>query len=212
MNTTEQEKKDLIVLVADGQQRQTVAALLTKRQPSLGIRRVPVDINSDILSHPRHDPGVFHEAGDFLSVFAQQYEHALVLIDAEGTGSPAGAEEIEEKIQGDLNRNGWEGRSAVVVIDPELEIWVWSTSPHVPRLFGTNWETIKDLGHQTGYWQAGEAKPYRPKELLEEILRRNNKRRSASLYQRLARRVGLRRCQDSSFRRFREILQEWFPS
>ena len=160
---------------------------------------------------PRHDPGVFHEAGDFLSIFVQRYQHALVVIDAEWSGSPASAEEIEAKIQNDLNRNGWEGRSAVIVIDPELEIWVWSTSPHVPRLFETDWETIKDLGHRTGHWQAGETKPSRPKEFLEEVLRRTRKRRSAALYQQLAEQVSLDTCQDDSFRRFREILQAWFP-
>ena len=212
MNTTEQEKKDLIVLVADGQQRQTVATLLTKRQPSLGIWRVPVDINSDILSHPRHDPGVFHEAGDFLSVFAQQYEHALVLIDAEGTGSPAGAEEIEEKIQGDLNRNGWEGRSAVVVIDPELEIWVWSTSPLVSGIVGMDRRRIKGMGYRRGYWQEGETKPSRPKELLEEVLHSTGKPHSSALFVQLAKQVGLSRCRDDSFRRFREVLQGWFPA
>ena len=212
MKTVEQEWKDLVVLVADSQQKQTVATLLIERHQSLGIQRVPVDINSDILSHPRHDPGVFHEAGDFLSVFAQQYQHALVLIDAEWEGSPASAEEIEEKIQDDLNRNGWEGRSAVVVIEPELESWVWSRSIHVPESLGTNWKKIKDLGHRTGYWQQGETKPYRPKELLMEVLRRTRKRRSAALYQQLARQVSLDTCQDGSFRRFCEILQGWFPA
>ena len=210
MRTAEQERKDLIVLVADSHQEQTVSTLLTKRPQSLGIQEMSIDL--DILRHPEHDPGVFKEAGRFLSVFAQQYQHALVLIDAEWREDPLSAEEIEEKIQGDLNRNDWEGRSAVIVIDPELEIWVWSQSRHVPELFGTDWESIKNLGYQTGYWQEGEAKPYRPKELLEEVLRRNNKRRSTSLYQQLARRVGLRTCQDDSFRRFREILQGWFPA
>ena len=212
MTTAEQERKDLIVLVADGQQKQTVATLLTRRHPSLGIRQVTIDIDSDIFPHPEHDPGVFKKAGRFLSVFSQQYQHALVLVDAEGTGSLASAEKIEEKIQNDLNRNGWKGRSAVIVIDPELEIWVWSTSPHVPRLFGTDWETIRDLGRQKNYWQAGEIKPSRPKDLLEEVLHRTRKRRSAALYQQLARKVGLKRCQDDSFRRFREILRQWFPA
>ena len=212
MRTIEQGRKDLVVLVADNQQRYTVATLLMDRSQSLGIRQVPIDINSDILSHPEHDPGVFKKAGRFLSVFSQQYQHALVLVDAEGTGSLASAEKIEEKIQNDLNRNGWKGRSAVIVIDPELEIWVWSTSPHVPRLFGTDWETIRDLGRQKNYWQAGEIKPSRPKDLLEEVLHRTRKRRSAALYQQLARKVGLKRCQDDSFRRFREILRQWFPA
>lgn len=212
MKTVEQEWKDLVVLVADSQQKQTVATLLIERHQSLGIRRVPVDINSDILSHPRHDPGVFHEAGDFLSVFAQQYQHALVLIDAEWGGSPLSAEEIDEKIQDDLNSNGWEKRSAVVVIEPELESWVWSRSIHVPELLGTNWKKIKDLGHRTGYWQKREIKPSYPKELLDMILHHSRKRRSASLYQQLARQVSLEACQDDSFCRFREVLQGWFPA
>ena len=75
-----------------------------------------------------------------------------------------------------------------------------------------DWETIKDLGDQTGYWQAGETKPSRPKELLEEVLRRTKTKRSAALYQQLAGRVSLEACQDDSFRHFREILQGWFPA
>ena len=210
MKTIDQERKDLVVLVADGHQEQTVATLLIDRHHSLGIRRVTIDIDSDIFPHPEHDPGVFHEAGDFLSAFAQQYQHALVLIDAEWGG--LSVEQIEEKIQGDLNKKDWEGRSAVIVINPELEIWVWAQSPHVPRLLGMDWEGIKNLGHQMGYWQKDETKPSRPKELLEVVLHRTRKPRSSALYRQLAGTVGLSRCQDSSFLRFREILQEWFPA
>ena len=208
MKTINQGRKDLVVLVADIQQQQTVATLLTERYPSLRIR----DINFDIYTHSNRDPGVFHEAGDFLSISAQQYQHALVVIDAEWGGSPENAEDIETKIQNDLNRKGWEGRSAVVVIDPELETWVWSQSDEVPGLFGTNWEMIKDLGHQTGYWQEGETKPARPKELLMEVLRRTKTKRSAALFRQLAGKVSLSGCQDSSFHRFCEVLQGWFPA
>jgi hypothetical protein len=211
MRTAEQEPRELVVVTADSQQKRTVATLLLERWRALGIRQLAINADSDIYSL-QNDPGVFHRAGGFLAVFARQYEYALVLLDAEWEGGPASAEEIEAKIQDDLNRSGWEGRSAVVVIDPELEIWVWSTSPHVPRLFGTDWETIKDLGHRKNYWKKGEIKPSRPKELLEEVLRRTRKRRSAALYRQLARKVGLRTCRDDSFCRFREILQQWFPA
>ena len=208
MSTAKQGRKDLVVLVADRDQEQTVSTLLTKRPQSLGIQKMSIDL--DILRHPNRDPGVFKEAGRVLSVFAQQYQHALVLIDAEWGG--LSVEQIEEKIQGDLNKKGWEERSAVIVINPELEIWVWAQSPHVPRLLGMDWEGIKNLGHQMGYWQEDETKPSRPKELLLEVLRRTGKRRSARLYQQLAQKVGLKRCRDSSFRRFCEVLQAWFPA
>ena len=104
-----------------------------------------------------------------------------------------------EKIQGDLNRKGWKGRSAVIVIEPELEIWVWSDSPHVSGIVGMDRKKIKVLGNQKGYWQAGEIKPSRPKELLLVVLRRTRKRRTARLYQQLAAKVGLSRCQDRFF-------------
>ncbi len=211
MRTAEQEPRELVVVTADNQQKRTVATLLLERWRALGIRQLAINADSDIYSL-QNDPGVFHRAGGFLAVFARQYEYALVLIDAEWEGGPASAEKIEAKIQNDLNSNGWKGRSAVVVIDPELEIWVWSTSPHVPRLFGTDWETIKDLGHRTGCWQEGETKPSRPKDLLDKVLHRTRRRRSAALYQQLACKVSLGRCQDSSFYRFREILQGWFPA
>ena len=152
MRTAEQEPRELVVVTADNQQKRTVATLLLERWRALGIRQLAINADSDIYSL-QNDPGVFHRAGGFLAVFARQYEYALVLIDAEWEGGPASAEKIEAKIQNDLNSNGRKGRSAVVVIDPELEIWVWSTSPHVPRLFGTDWETIKDLGHRKSYWQ-----------------------------------------------------------
>ena len=84
MSTAKQGRKDLVVLVADRDQEQTVSTLLTKRPQSLGIQEMSIDL--DILRHPNRDPGVFKEAGRVLSVFAQQYQHALVLIDAEWGG------------------------------------------------------------------------------------------------------------------------------
>ena len=200
-----QKPKPLIVLTADTQQKQTVATLLSHRWQSLGIRQ----IQPEIFLHPRRDPGVYHEAGNFLAPFAKQYRYALVLIDAEWDGSPDAAN-IEKKIQSDLDENGWKGRSAVIVIDPELEIWVWSRSPHVPELLNATWQTILTMGRQKAYWTANERKPTRPKELLEAVLRHTKKKRSSSLFVRLAQKVGLDACEDESFNRFRHVLCEWF--
>ena len=211
MRKTEQERKDLVVLVADSHQEQTVTTLLIERWKALGIRQLVSNADFDIYSL-RNDPGVFKEAGSFLSIFAQQYEHALVLIDVKWEGGPANAEKIKKKIQDDLNINGWKGQSAVIAIDPELESWVWSTSSHVSGIVGMDREKIKVLGNQKGYWQAGQTKPSRPKELLKEVLHRTETKYSRALYGQLARKVSLRRCQDSSFRYFREVLQGWFPA
>ena len=93
MKATFHEPKPLIVLTADTQQKQTVATLLSHRWQSLGIRQ----IQAEIFSHPRHDPGVYHDAGNFLAPFAKQYSHALVLIDAEWGGSPLDVAKIKKR-------------------------------------------------------------------------------------------------------------------
>lgn len=210
MKASEQERRDLIVVTADSQQKRTVVTLLIERWQSLGIRQLVIDANSDIYSL-QNDPKTYHEAGRFLATFAKQYNYALVFIDAKWDGSPSSADEIERKIQEDLDRNGWKDRSAVIVLDPELEIWVWSQSPHVPKLFGTDWKTIRALGGRRHYWQAEATKPSQPKALLDAVLRQTGKRRSSALFAQLAEKVGLKTCQEKSFCRFRDILQRWFP-
>ena len=50
------------------------------------------------------------------------------------------------------------------------------------------------------------------KELLAAILRQQNRPHSSALFQALAARIGLTRCQDNAFIQLRQILQNWFPS
>jgi hypothetical protein len=207
MNATTPEPKDLIALVADIQQEKTLATLLDLRCESLHIRKPTFEI----FRHAEHDPGVYNKAGDFLNVFVNQFRYALVMLDAAWEGSPASASVIAKKIQTDLNSKGWQNRSEVIVFDPELEIWVWADSPHVPRALGTNWEVIRVLARARAYWHAEASKPHQPKELLQDILEQTNKRRSSALFEQLAKSVGLERCQDAAFLQLRQTLQSWFP-
>jgi len=170
------------------------------------------NISFDVFKHPRRDPGVFHEADEFLRPFQNQYRYALVMLDREGSGQEERTpEEIEQAIQKRLDKVGWKDRSAVVVLDPELETWVFSDSPHVPEIIAGG---DVDLYRQvlTAQTRLSNGKPERPKEAMEEILRRKGIPRSSGLYRELAKRVSLSRCRDRSFQRFREILQGWFGS
>ena len=94
MTMTEQGKKDLVVLVADSHQEQTVATLLIKRWKALGIRQLVINADFDIYSL-QNDPRVFKEAGNFLATFGRQYQYALVVIDGEWGG--LSVEQIEKK-------------------------------------------------------------------------------------------------------------------
>lgn len=202
--------KGLVVLVADTQQEKTLGTLLGERTQALGIR----SITFDIRSHPRKDAGVFREAADFLSVYqSPQYDHALVLLDCSWDGSPGTATAIQSTIKGHLHSRGWrEDACEVIAIDPELEAWVWATSPVVPDVLRTTWVDIRELARRHGYWSDEGAKPHHPKDLLEAILKQQRRPRSSAIFQELARRVGLRQCQDPAFSLLRETLVRWFPS
>jgi hypothetical protein len=202
--------KELIVLAADGQQKAVIEVLLEKRHTSLRICKLVPGQDFDVFVLPNKDPGVYKEAGQFLSVFARQYKYALVLIDSEWEGSP-GRNNIKERIQNDLDQNGWKDRSSTIVIAPELEIWVWSSSNEIPEILGQSWEQIHELAAKRNLWQEGAPKPRRPKELMELVLSEGRKQRSSSVFRKLAEKISLRGCQDLAFQCLGEKLREWFP-
>jgi len=201
--------RDLILLVADGNMQSAVKGLLA-RPEALGIR--PVDFT--VVPHPERDPGVFHRGPEFLDPFRHRYRHALVMLDREGSGQEGLARAAMEKRLEERLAADWEpDRSAAVVLDPELEAWWWSDSPHVATVLG--WKSrnpdLRSWLIDEGYLEEGETKPARPKEAVEKALRVARKPRSSALYRQLASKVSLRRCQDLAFGRFCDILRGWFP-
>lgn len=201
--------QDLVVLVADKNMEFAVKGVLGRNQ-SVPMREVlPV-----FHVHPEHDPGCLLRGHMFLKPFVNRFAHALILLDCEGSGHERrDRDAIEKEIEDRLAKSGWEHRAAAIVIDPELEIWVWSDSPHVDNVLG--WDNqqpaLRDWLQHEGYLCAEHIKPKRPKEALELALRKARKPRSSSLYLKLAQKVSLARCVDPSFVKLKTVLQEWFP-
>ncbi len=200
--------KDLAVLIADKNMEGALRGLLSRPQ-SLGLR----ELACDFYVHPERDPGCLRRGHDFLRAFSHRYAHALVIFDREGSGQDAlDRSELEQQVEAQLDRAGWSGRAAVVVIDPELEVWVWNDSPHVEAALG--WKTenlaLRDWLHQKGWLPEGGTKPIQPKKAVEEALRLSRKPRSSSVYQQLAQRVSFDRCVDPAFLKLRQVLSGWF--
>jgi hypothetical protein len=138
----------------------------------------------------------------------------LVVFDQEGAGGPNDSpSEMILACESKLASCGWRDRAKAVVIQPELEAWVWSDSNEVDAALAwkgqdsdlRNWLVAK------GYLESRQSKPKRPKETLTAALRFTGKPTSSSIFQDLARRVSIRRCKDPAFERLRTILREWFP-
>jgi hypothetical protein len=110
-----------------------------------------------------------------------------------------------------LEANGWNGRAAAIVIDPELEIWAWANSPHVARVLGWSDPELRAWLNEKEFLPAGQSKPVKPKDAWNEALRMLKKPRSNALFADLAKRVTLAGCVDPAFGKLKTTLQGWFP-
>ena len=138
-----------------------------------------------------------------------------MLFDKDGCGDEwAERRRIQDAMEGDLRRNGWENRSKAIVIEPELEAWVWSISANVGKVLGWNERTgaLRDWLRWQHLWPDGEAKPPDPKSALKRAMRKKNRHPKAATFMALARKVGFSACEDPAFREMRETLQGWFPA
>ena len=200
---------DLVCVVADGQIEATISALLN-RPRALGIRPVI----AEIVRHTESDPGCYERPADILRGYRKDAEHALIILDHAWQGVPAetGAE-LESLIEEKLRREDMAGWAVPVVIEPELEAWVFSASPHVDQILGWRGRDpgLRRALEDRNLWKPGNSKPVDPKAALEWATRQAGKRRDTPLYRELARKVSTRGCRDPAFLRLKKLLQGWFP-
>ena len=202
---------DLFVLTVGSHIQAAVKTLLTHRRQSLGIS----NLSFEVQRHPRKDPGCRTEAAEYLREMQGEYDKAMVLFDFQGCGAAnTTVLEIEDSIEQQLEISGWESHSiAVIVIEPELEAWLFG--PSLPRLGQVmGWPHSQEMRQwleENGYLPAGSVKPTQPKEAVEAALRTLKRPLTGELHQEMARRQGLARCRDRAFQKFRATLQHWFP-
>jgi hypothetical protein len=200
---------DLVVLVADKNMEAAVQGLLG-RCSALHIRSV----RWKIFVHPGRDPGCLKRGHEFLRPMSKDYAHALIVFDKAGCGQEnRSTNALESIVNGHLSRSGWESRAGAVVINPELEAWVWADSEEVVRClgWGASAQELRNWVAGRGFWPDHSAKPTDPKKALELTLRKLLKRpRSSSIYRQLAQTVSFQQCMDPAFLRFKTLLQSWF--
>lgn len=200
---------ELVCLVADRSIEAAVDAVL-RRPEALGTR----PFTWEIVVHPERDPGCFHHPEELLGGFTERAQQALVVFDRDWDGAPAGdGGALEASLEPKLEalRADW---AKAVVIDPELEVWVFAESPHVARVLGwtTSTPELRRALESEGLWDPGLAKPGDPKRAMDWALRKARQPRSSSLFRELGATVSLQRCQDRSFRRLVAILRQWFST
>lgn len=200
-------QKDLVVLVADTDILQAMKVLL-RRSESLGI--APIDFY--VFPHHNRDPGCRTQAANYLRPYLNSYRRSLVLFDREGCSSNFSRTDIQCQVELDLRRNGWEDRSKAIVIDPELETWIWGYQEIVPALaWHGNYGSLRNWLSERKLWPVSEAKPPDPKKALEAVMKHTKRRRSPRIYEQIAQAANFEHCQDAAFDELKNTLQLWFP-
>lgn len=199
---------DLFVLVADRDMEASIQGILSRHE-SLGIK----EITTTIKRHHNRDSGCFKNGFQLMRDYASTHKHGLLIFDRHGCGKEnRSREQLEVDVCKTLSINGWGNRAEVIIIDPELENWIWSDSPEVDRCLKWDNQDISLRGwlKDKDLWQSEHSKPADPKSALITTIRETNKPLSPSIFQDLARTVSLNRCTDPSFEKLKSTLKLWF--
>ncbi len=133
--------RDLFFLVADSNMEYAIRGFFERgaTHQILGCRPFEFDPGRDrdiVVAAGDNDPGLYVRANEWLKARATGYRHVVVMIDAEWEGSP-GAEAIRNKLGKHIEDAGWAAADGLgLVLEPEVDIWLWSDSPHSATTMG----------------------------------------------------------------------------
>jgi len=151
----------------------------------------------------------------YCALLKKSHKHAILFFDKDGCGAEENPREmIESEIEKRLHSNGWPVDSvAVVIFDPELEAWVWSSSPQVAEVMGWGGDVsrLRTYIGNKGFLPPEGSKPSDPKAAMRAALRSAGRPCTATVFAELAGKVSVKGCSDSSFNKFVNVLQKWFP-
>lgn len=205
--------KDLLVYTADADAQAVIQAIL-KRHQSLGIH----EVDAEVKRHPLRDSGIIQSGAELVRMEKGHYGKVLLMWDYHGSGRERRqtVEQSRAEIQDKLDTYTWKGKSTTVILDPELEEWLWHNLPSiathlrwsVPKLE----QAIENFILSSGHSRDVIFQDY-PKELFEFVMRNEAKRTiSPRDFEQIAQRASLRDWETSpSFRTLSKILKTWFP-
>lgn len=205
--------KDLLVYVADADALAFMKAILNRPQ-ALGIRSASFDIER----HPQRDAGMVQSSAELVRMRKGKYHRTLLMWDHHGSGRDhrQSPHEVKTEIQGKLDAYTWKDNSAVTVLVPELEQWLWFCENSLAVHCGvTATQLAQWLDERATKLSATSAvlKAEQPKELFEHVMRERLKRTiSPRDFEEIGKRAGINGLLEcASFLDIVNTLREWFP-
>lgn len=165
----------------------------------------------DISVHPERDAGIIKSSAEILRAFVDKYDFSVVILDHDGCGMESSSRiEIENKLENDLSKSGWNNRCCAIAIDPELENWIWVNERRMEEAI--SWENDQSIYRwlaSQGWKNEDEFKPSCPKEAFEASLRLSQTPRSSSIYYEISHRASYKKCTDPAFIKLLSTIKKW---
>jgi hypothetical protein len=212
--------RDVIFHLADGNMEKGLKAFFARDDWDfvLGCERFEIDPLSEndfFRVGGDTDGGIWKHAADNLRPFRAKYEHAVVILDADFAPNP-GADVLRQDISAAMLRSGWPTeRFLVVIIEPELEAWLWAPNLNVAQAFGFgDFERLRAALERENVWNRGEAKPHDLKAARNFAAKQGGKKTGGPIFKAVFSTISqaaCERCEERGFICLRNALQEWFP-
>lgn len=206
--------RDCIFLLADKNMEAAFVGFLTREQfhHSLGIQHFDFDPAQDIIvDESGNDPGIYNRAHELIRPYQKSHLHAVIVLDNAWSGSP-GVEKIRKHISNNMLQSGWEdGYFVVIVIDPELEVWILQDNANVETALRFKQDiSLRQWLEKRGLWDVASPKPADPKKAVEAILKASKTPRSSAIYKQITNTISVKRCLDPAFQLLCQTMQQWF--
>jgi hypothetical protein len=205
--------KDLLVFTADADALAFISSILM-RPEALGVRSLKFDIER----HSQRDSGMVQSGAELLRMKKGGYKKAVMVLDHHGCGREhkLTPPQLASELQFKLDSFSWSGHSAVTVLAPELELWVWFCEPAIAKHLGIGVRQLRlwvDERARTLNRQPEELRRDEPKELFEHIVRGRCRTtispRDFAEIGSFASVASLDKC--PSFSALATTLRQWFP-
>jgi hypothetical protein len=209
--------KDLFLFSADADTQAFLGAVLA-RSSALGTK--PINIELD--RHPQRDAGMVQSGPELLRMRKGEARYAVMVLDFHGSGADTRSNRsnpvaLQLELQDRLDRATWRSNSLVVVLEPELEHWLWYARVALAKHWELSRAQVDDLilewSNNAGL-KPDEAVAKHPKELFEYAMRNRLKRTiSPRDFQCIGAVAGIRSLELSpAFARLVQQLRAWFPA
>jgi len=209
--------RELLVYVADKSMGEAVGGFLDRDQIHriIGCGSFEFDSRQDVkVASGQFDPGVYKRGNELIRPYFNEYKHAVLIADEEWKGSP-GADKMRVRLGEHLLDAGWSAEYCLpLVVCPEADVWLWSSSPHTATTLGwPSWDALRPALLAEGLLLEDQAKPSRPKETAAWALKHSGKRIpwSSALFRKISSKASVKRCEDPALLSLLEQLRLWFP-